>query len=411
MLGGGKVKQIYELKGQGCSKRQIAKILGISRNTVTKYLNSPEIPKAKPRTERSSKLDPFKEYLQERIAAGITNCVILMREVKNQGYSGGYTILRDYIKPFRKQKQSKGTIRFETEPGEQAQVDWGLFRYHTGDGKLKRIWAFIMVLSWSRAIYVEFVRRADITTFIRCHINAFYRLGIPKNCLYDNAKVVVLGRDETGEPKWNSKFLDFALRMGFNIKLCRPYRAQTKGRVENGVKYLRYNFWPVVRFTDDTDLNQQVLTWINSVANLRIHGTTGERPIDRLTREQPYLRPCPKLDKLSSFLREERKVGRDGFVVWERSFYGVPIHFVEKTVEVQVTGAMVQIWFNGNLIAVHPQANRNGQRLTLPGQWEGISGNDINRKREPLAVQIANTEVQKRPLTVYENMAEAVIRS
>jgi hypothetical protein len=93
MLGGGKVKQIYELKGQGCSKRQIAKILGISRNTVTKYLNSPEIPKAKPRSDRSSKLDPFKGYLQERIAVGITNCVILMREVKSQGYTGGYTLL------------------------------------------------------------------------------------------------------------------------------------------------------------------------------------------------------------------------------------------------------------------------------------------------------------------------------
>lgn len=165
MLGGGKVKQIYELKGQGCSKRQIAKILGISRNTVTKYLNSPEIPKAKPRSDRSSKLDPFKGYLQERITIGITNCVILMREVKRQGYTGGYTILRDYTKPFRRQKQSKPTERFETEPGEQAQVDWGLFRYRTNDGTLKSIWAFVMVLSWSRAIYVEFVQRGRCGNF------------------------------------------------------------------------------------------------------------------------------------------------------------------------------------------------------------------------------------------------------
>ena len=123
-------------------------------------------------------------------------------------------------------------MRFETGPGEQVQVDWGSLSYITEDGRKRRVWAFVMVLSWSRAIYVEFVRRADVATFMRCHINAFeYFGGAPRRCLYDNAKVVVVGRDESGRPEWNSRMLDFALRVGFEMRLCRPYRAQTKGKV------------------------------------------------------------------------------------------------------------------------------------------------------------------------------------
>ena len=131
-------------------------------------------------------------------------------------------------------------MRFETESGEQAQVDWGVFSYIGEDGRKHRMWAFVMVLGWSRAIYVEFVRRADVATFIRCHLNAFdYFGGVPSRCLYDNAKVVVLGRDDDGRAQWNGRMLDFARRVGFEMRLCRPYRAQTKGKVESGVKYVR----------------------------------------------------------------------------------------------------------------------------------------------------------------------------
>ena len=180
----------------------------------------------------------------------------------------------------------QATRRFETEPGEQAQVDWGSFTYFTREGKKKQVWAFAMVLSWSRAIYVKLVPRADVAAFLRCHVNAFAHLGgVPRRCLYDNAKVVVLGREEDGRPRWNPRFLDFALRVGFDSRLCCPYRPQTKGRVESGIKYLRNNFWPSARFTDLADLNRQVREWCSCVADIRVHGTTGERPQDRLLKE------------------------------------------------------------------------------------------------------------------------------
>src|SRR5215212_3182862 len=165
--------------------------------------------------------------------------------------------------------------------GQPAQIDWGSFRYRTADGTERSLWCFVLVLSWSRAIYTAFAPKADVATFIRCHLEAFERLGgIPRRCLYDNAKVVVLGRDDAGEPAWNERFLDFALRVGFAIRLCRLYRAQTKGRVESGVKYVRGNFWPGARFTDLPDLNQQARAWVDGVADPRVHGTTHERPTE-----------------------------------------------------------------------------------------------------------------------------------
>ena len=274
--------------------------------------------------------------------------------------------------------------------------------YHEGkeNGRIRSLWVFAMVLGWSRAIYVEFVERADVATFIRCHINAFARYGLPRHCLYDNAKVVVLSRDENGEPVWNQRFLDFALRLGFDIKLCRLYRAKTKGKVESGVKYVKGNFWPSAHFTDLADLNRQAQIWIDTVANVRIHGTTHERPIDRLADEIKHLQPCPSLDHLASFLLEERKVGRDGYIKWGGASYGVPWRFAGQRVMVDAKDAKITIWANGRQIACHGEVPR-GKRSTLPGQWDELPKTDNRPHREILAVQLATTEVQVRPLADY----------
>ena len=237
MLRGGQVKEIYELKGQGYSAREIARTLGLARNTVLGYLKDPEAIVPKARSLRGSKLDPYADYINWRMSEGLENCVVLLRELRARGYEGSYTILSEYVRPRRRSRQPQATVRFETEPGEQAQVDWGSFSYVDEKGRKRRVWAFVMVLSWSRAIYVEFVRRADTASFIQCQVNAFdYLGGVPRRCLYDNAKVVTLGRDEEGRTEWNRRMLDFALRLGFESRLCQPYRAQTKGKVESGVK-------------------------------------------------------------------------------------------------------------------------------------------------------------------------------
>lgn len=407
MLEGGLVKQLYDVHGQGVSIREIADRLGLARNTVRKYLRADAVPKPAPRPARDSKLDPYTPYLQHRLHAGVMNCEVLLRELRTQGYTGGMTILKDYVQPFRSPRHPQATMRFETEPGDQAQVDFGRFRYHAPDGSSHLVWAFVLVLSWSRAMYVEFIRRADVASFIRCHVHAFEALGgMPRHCLYDNAKVVVLGRDSAGRPVWNHQFLDYALRAGIDLQLCRPYRPQTKGRVESGIKYLRGNFWPGARFVDDADLNRQVRSWCEEIANQRVHGTTHERPRDRLMTEQRHLQPPAPADRVLPFLRDSRKVGRDGFVQYDRAAYGVPWQWAGREVEVAATPLTVEIWQGAERLAVHPRALHPGQRFTLPGQWAGVARGTNRPPQEGIAVQIPAVEVERRSLQLYEHLLE-----
>ena len=209
MLKVGQMKESYEMKGAGRSIRGIADDLGIARNTVRRYLTSPEALLPKPWTRRASKLDPYTEYVDRRLDEGLENCVVLHRELKALGYDGGYSILKSYVSPRWRRRQPDATMRFETDPGEQAQVDWGSLAYLDQDGRKHRIWVFVMTMGWSRVCYVELVRRADTATFIQCHVNPFeYLGGVPRHCLYDNAKVVTLGRDEEKQPIWNRRMLD-----------------------------------------------------------------------------------------------------------------------------------------------------------------------------------------------------------
>jgi transposase len=403
MLGGRAVQQVYTLHGQGLSVRAIARTLGISRNSVRKYLRAEAIPKPQPRPKRGSQLDPYVEHVQQRLAAGVENCVVLLRELRAQGYAGSYTLLKAYVQPLRRRAPVQPTMRFETTVGEQAQVDFGTFRYTGADGQPHTLWAFVLVLSWSRALYLEFVRRADLPAFLRCHVHAFTQLGgVPRRCLYDNTKLVVLGRDDAGEPVWNRRFLDFARRLGYTPRLCQPYRAQTKGRVESGIKYVRGNFWPTARFVDLVDLNRQAQAWVEGVAHERVHGTTHERPGDRLLRERGLLQLLPPLDRLSAFLREERQVGRDGFVAWERGGYGVPWRWAGQRVQVQADGLLVQIWRDEERLAIHPRATKPGQRLPVPGQWAGLPRGDGRPRPEALAVELPQVQVEHRSLTVYD---------
>lgn len=408
MLGGGKMKAIYDLRAEGVGIREIARRLDLTRVTVRKYLRSETIPVAKPRPLRVSKLAPWAEYIVRRVRVdGVDNCSVLLDELRERGYDGGRTILKEFVQPLRLPKAPIATVRFETQPGEQAQVDFGTFRYRGAEGKIRRVYAFVMVLSWSRSLYVEFVERQDWVTFVRCHLHAFEAFGgVPTKCLYDNTKVVVLDRDEAGQPIWNVRFLDFARRAGFTVRLCRPYRAQTKGRVESGVKYVRRNFW--VRrpaFTDLADLNRQARTWRERTAEQRIHGTTFEQPAMLLREERGHLQPLGPIERFLVFLREERQVGRDGFVAWGANWYGVNWRWARQAVQVAATEDMIEIWAGEQRLAVHARSWLRGKRFPVPGQWDGLPLDNAPRVREVLATQVPVPEVEERPLSAYEAAA------
>lgn len=413
MLGGAQVRTIIELHAAGHSIRSIAKQTGLARNSIRKYLRAKGLPEKKPGKVRFGKVEPYRDYLQARLADGVDNAVVLLRELKAQGYTGGYTVLKDYLHPKRSQKgnNERPTMRFETLPGQQAQVDFGQYAYLDADGERKTVWAFVMVLGYSRALYVEFMLKADTPAFVRAHVHAFEAFGgVPHECLYDNTKLVVLSRDDAGQPVWNAHFLDFALQTGFTARLCQPYRPRTKGKVESGVKYVEGNFWTGRRFSDLADLNTAAQRWLVDVANVRVHGTTRERPLDRLVVERPHLRAVPPRDRLRPYLMQSRRVGWDAFVAVGGVYYGVPATYCGQRVDVDVTFGEVKISQHGQVLVSHPRSFRSGARVYLPGQWAALDLPASTASGPPrhLAFQQAlpDVQVEHRPLSLYAELAE-----
>lgn len=294
--------EITVLHRQGKGIREIVRLTGYSRNTVRQVLRGQSKDRYGPRKARATKLDPFTGYLQERVAAAHPDRIpatVLLREIRERGYTGGITQLRIHLASLRPPKKEEPVVRFETPPGEQMQADWIVFR--RGRNPLS---AFVATLGYSRQVYIEFADNEQLPTLLRCHLNAFEALGgITRQVLYDNMKTVVLDRDfyGDGQHRFHPAFLDFAKHHGFVPRLCKPYRAKTKGKVERFNGYLRYSFYvPLASRLKQAGLqldaetaNREVRRWLNEVANPRIHATLKERPVDRWQRELPHLQPIP----------------------------------------------------------------------------------------------------------------------
>ena len=296
--------EINILKKQGKSIREISKLMGVSRNTVRRHLrNDNPTQHARTQAQFVSKLDPFKQYIQERLEAALPDRIpgtVIFREIVAQGYEGQYSLVSHYILSLGLFKQNDEPIkRFETEPGQQMQVDWATMK----SGRAP-IYAFVATMGYSRATYVEFAANQKYANVQRCHEHAFdYFSGVPKQVLYDNMKTVVIQRNAygDGEHRFHPELWQFAKDYGFTPKLCKPYRAQTKGKVERFIRYLRESFYVPYRSKLATfnlapeidELNHQILIWLRDVANSRVHASLGEQPQKRLEHEQSFLLPVP----------------------------------------------------------------------------------------------------------------------
>jgi len=282
---------IVSLHRQGISIKAIAKRLGVSRNTVRRALRRDGPPKRAPQRRPPSKLEPYRDYLLARLAEfPELSAEVLFEEICAMGYAGGRTILKEFTLPYRVRRREP-IVRFETPPGRQAQVDWAHLGIHEIGGTPTHLYLFVMVLGFSRALYAEVTTSMGIEPFLAAHARAFASFGgVPEELLYDNAKTVVLSRSAAG-PVFHPALLDFAGRHAFSPRVCRPYRARTKGKVERSIGYVRDRFFVGRTFADLADLDHQLAAWLDGVANVREHKTTGERPVDRLAREK--LAPLP----------------------------------------------------------------------------------------------------------------------
>ena len=402
MIRSGLVNMIREKARDGKSAYAISTELGVAENTAKKYISQPVSEHGLKGRVKGSRLDPFKPAVDAMLGKGIFNCVVMLERLQKEGYEGGITILKEYIHPHRLPKSSPAVRRYETLPGRQAQMDWGIVHYIDEDGIVHKAPAFVMILGYSRAKYVEFTKRCDFYSLLRCIVHAFeYFGGVPETVLTDNMKTVIDGR-EAGKPLWNSRFEDFSADMGFVPKVCRPRRPQTKGKVERLVDYLKDNFLPGRQFHDIDDLNRQALEWCRHVDG-KIHGTTGKIPLQALSEEILLSMPEPAVRE--KYKWETRKVSREGLVSFDGAKYGVPWQYSGKEVRVRILDDNFEVYDGEVRIACHRVEYASGRIVWLPGQYQGLAERGGIAVPFSYARQMADDSVEVRSLSVYDEIA------
>jgi transposase len=362
--------EIHRLHRLGWSQRKIARTLGIDRDTVKNYVNDPQR-KFTRSAARSLKLDPFRQLIQKWLQEDdeVKAPVVLQRLYEN-GFDGKITIVRDYLRHLRgPRKRRQVFLRFESLPGEQMQIDWGHFGSLLYGEDKRKLYALVVLEAYSRMLYVEFTHSQNQAALHQGLLNAFtFFGGSPKEILMDNMLTAVIERQGT-VVRFNDALLDF-LRI-FNITpiACTPAAPNEKGKVESAIKYLRNNFWPLRSFADLTDVQLQVQKWLKDVANVRIHHTTGQRPVDRF--EKVRLNPLPEL------LPDCRqvlslKVHKDFAVRFDTNAYTVPPWTIGQKLTVKADAATLIVYHKHKKVACHRRCWQRKQRIESPTHTQQV---------------------------------------
>lgn len=394
---------IKSLHKEGHSIKAIARHTGRSRNTVRRVLRE-TTPSAFHKPERHSQLDPYKAYLRERWESCGLSAVRLFPEIQAMGYTGSISTLRRYLHSLKPEHERlrRLSVRFETPPGKQAQADWAYCgRFPDPEGRIVPVYLFVMVLSFSRLLYIEFTTSMKLPALLRCHQNAFdFFHGWPLEILYDNMKQVRLGPSEL-----NPLFADFARHYGFAIKTHRIRRPRTKGKVERMVRYVKDAFLNGRSFTDLPDLNTQAQHWLTYTANARTHATTNRRPLDLWPQEK--LTACASIAPYPLVALVPRQAGFDGFVHFERSRYSLPPEYAGQTVLIGHREHKIVIRCQDMIVAEHLPASKAGSTVADPLHLEALWKLSLrNAKTPPPRWQLTfDQSVEAAPLTRYQEVA------
>ena len=376
---------IRDKRSLGMSVSALAREFDLDRKTVRNCLRRSEWVPYRRQESAATMLAEHRSWFEERAPQVGYSARILHQELRLlRGFTGSYETVKLAVRPLRAQASLSGLTqrRFETGPGEQAQVDWGQITVGLG-GQRTKVHIFVMTLGYSRRGYAEGFLSERMPDLLAAHERAFAHFGGRcENLLYDRMRTVVLGSsvDSDGKrrPQFNTTFAAFADHWGFTPRLCQPYRAQTKGKVESGVKYVKRNFVPGRTFADLDDFNRQLSAWQLEVADVRIHGTTHQRPIERFADEAVALVPTAGQASFLQAMVRERVVADDWLVSIDGNRYSVPFGLIGQTVEVVRTGGTWLIRHRGRRVAEHPVLA--GRRLRNWSGWGNICTSCVCRR-------------------------------
>ncbi len=342
---------------------QTARKLDIDERTVQKWLNQNRYAPRKS-SRKSSKLDPFKDYIVQLLETHPYSATQIFQRLQGENFSGGFTIVKEYVRKIRP-RRVEAFLKLSFAPGECAQVDWGTYGSVNVGATRRKLSFFVMVLCYSRMMYLEFTVSQTMEHFLACHQNAFNRLGVPRKIMIDNLKSGVLKRILGQEPILNPKYLDFANHYGFRIAPCAVRKGNEKGQVENGVGYVKKNFLAGFEIPDFSIVNPSAIHWLDTISNIRIHGETGRKPIDMFAEEKESLTPLATFPYDIATISPVRAC-KQFRIALDTNRYSVPAEYAGQKLTLKTYPDRLCIYHQEKLIARHARSYERRKDIEDP---------------------------------------------
>ena len=370
---------------QGLTVAQIARALGLHEQTVVKWLACEQF-HPRQSAPRSSRLDPFKDQVIRLLETHPYSAQQIYQRLRESGFEGGFTIVKDYVRRVRPVRR-EAFLKLSFAPAEAAQVDWGEYGTIGVGSTRRRLSFFVMVLCYSRLMYVEFTVSQTMEHFLAAHEHAFAAFGgCPGRLMIDNLKSAVLSRAVGEAPVFNPLYLDFARHWGFAISPCNVAKGNEKGRVENGVGYVKKNLLNGADFLDFSAVNPAAEVWLANIANVRVHGETHQRPVDRFKDEQGLLQPLNPLPYDLGRIQSQR-ASKQFRVALDSNHYSVPAEFASQRVTLKAYPDRVAIYHQDKLIARHLRSYDRHQDIEDPDHPKALLAQRRNAREQRLLVQ------------------------
>ena len=368
---------------QGLTITQIARALGVNRKTVAKWLARPRYAPQQ-RHPRSSILDPFKPRVTRLLDTHPYSAQQIFQRLQEEGYRGGISVVRDYVRRIRPIKLPV-YLKLHFAPGECAQVDWGTFGTVAVGNTRRRLSFFVIVLAYSRQMYVEFTVSQTMEHFLACHQHAFAALGgVPLKIMVDNLKSAVLQRLAGVAPVFNPRYYDFARHYGFTIAPCNVARSNEKGRVESGVGYVKKNFLRGLELSEFCAIQAAAQVWLDTIANVRIHGETHRRPVDLFQEERlQHLNPHAYDVARTTTTRASSQFR----ITVDTNHYSVPCAYAHRRLTVKLYPDRVAIYFDTQLIARHTRSYSRHLDIEDPEHAKGLLTQRVRAREQRLMLR------------------------